>query len=358
MKNVGRSFLAEVIRERQSGAFSSFEDFVARMSAHELNKRQVESLIKSGAFDSLGTPRAALLSEYEKIIDIYVKKNRSEEAGQFDLFSLGNAMFGEESPSAPDAAYAYPEMPEMPLRDRLFQEKESMGMYFSGHPFDEYEHHATCLGAVPISEVLAAFNEENPEEVPAYHDRDTVTLAGIVVSRTGKQTRAGAPMAFLKIEDRLGEIELVIFPKVLEKYSYFLAPDAPVAAVGELSVSEDAPPKLLVSKMELLIAGFDGEAEPLAAPRKSYPKKEAAPTTPAAPAKPRVLYLKFARLDGEIFRRVESLLGIFDGAVPVVYYDASAGTYQKETGIAVEPMPHMLAQLRALLGDDAVVLKP
>ena len=185
------------------------------MSGRELNKRQVESLIKSGAFDSLGTSRAALLSEYEKIIDIYTKKSRSRLEGQFDLFTIGNAAPEDE----PQENYRYPDMPELPLKERLYQEKESMGMYFSGHPFDEYEKHATLLGAVPISDILTSF-EEGEEQI--YHDKETVTVAGILTARTNKQTRQGASMAFLRLEDRLAEIELVVFPKILEKYSYFL----------------------------------------------------------------------------------------------------------------------------------------
>lgn len=112
VKNVGRTFLAEVIEERSTGKFTSFENFVSRMSGRELNKRQVESLIKSGAFDSLGTSRAALLSEYEKIIDIYMKKSRSRLEGQFDLFTIGNAAPDDY----PEPEYTYPDIPDLPRR--------------------------------------------------------------------------------------------------------------------------------------------------------------------------------------------------------------------------------------------------
>ncbi|MBR5187720.1 MAG: DNA polymerase III subunit alpha, partial [Clostridia bacterium] len=226
IKNVGRNFLLEVMQERLSGKFTSFENFISRMSNREMNKRQVESLIKSGAFDSLGTKRSALLSEYERIIDIYVKKNRGKVEGQFDLFTIGNFSMEDDYP---ETDYAYPDLPELSTKERLYQEKESMGMYFSGHPFDDFKPHAKALGALEsIGELLSSFEEENTP----FKDRDTVILAGMITARANKQTRTGAPMAFLNLEDRFGEVELVVFPKILEKYTYLLSPDTPIVAIG------------------------------------------------------------------------------------------------------------------------------
>ena len=351
VKNVGRTFLAEVIEERSTGKFTSFENFVSRMSGRELNKRQVESLIKSGAFDSLGTSRAALLSEYEKIIDIYMKKSRSRLEGQFDLFTIGNAAPDDY----PEPEYTYPDIPDLPPKERLYQEKDSMGMYFSGHPFDEYERHATLLGAVPINDILTSF-EEGEEAV--YHDKETVTVAGIITSRTNKQTRNGASMAFLRLEDKFGEIELVIFPKILEKYSYFLAPDVPVAALGEISATEDAAPKLLVSRMEMLLANIgDDNVTPLKNKRDMPAKAQNTLSESTRSDKPRTLYLRVENQTGEMFRRIQSLLDIFDGSTPVVFYDASEKKYIKAVGRYVEILPNMMRLLKLLLGEDSVVLK-
>jgi DNA polymerase-3 subunit alpha len=325
------------------------------MSGRELNKRQVESLIKSGAFDSLGTTRAALLSEYEKIIDIYVKKNRGKIEGQFDLFSIGN--FGAED-DYPETDYTYPDLPELSTKERLYQEKESMGMYFSGHPFDDYKPHAKALGAIAsIGDLLS----ELEEETDTYCDHDTITVAGLVTLRTNKQTRAGAPMAFVTIEDRFGELELVVFPKVLEKHTYFLSPDAPIAAVGELSLSEDSAPKLLVSDIAVLQTDFSGEAEPLQKPRypKSEPKKAETPTpktsVQTAPQKPKTLYLKVPSVESEECRRVCSLLEIFEGQTPVIFYDVSTKKYVKAVGRSVELLPNMYRLLQQILGESGVV---
>ena len=358
IKNVGKNFLAEVIAERQKGKFKSFEDFISRMSERDLNKRQVESLIKSGAFDSLGTTRSALLSEYEKIIEIYLKKARDRMAGQFDLFSIGNFSAAEDHTVT---AYPYPDIPELSTKERLYQEKESMGMYFSGHPFDDFTSHAKKLGAVSIGDILAGTDEESP----TYADRDSVIVAGIITSRIGKQTRAGAPMAFIKIEDRFGEMELVVFPKVLEKYTYFLSPETPIAVLGNLSLEEDAAPKLLASKIELLSAEPPADIAPMK--EDTYSRKrearnapvEARPTAQAAPIpqKPQTLYLKVENMTGDAFRRVCSILEIFEGTLPVVFFDGSTKKYIKANGLSTDIQPTMLTLLKMILGDSAVVLK-
>ncbi len=339
IKNVGRNFLQEVVRERATGKFTSFESFISRMSTRELNKRQVESLIKSGAFDALGTDRAALLIEYEKIIDIYVKKQRSRESGQMDLFSMGNAVIED---SYPETAYPYPKMDPLPVRERLRQEKESMGMYFSGHPMDDYRAHAAVLRAVSIGEILAFEEEENA----SFTDHQRLTVAGIITERVNKQTRAGAAMAFVTLEDRAGEMELVVFPKVLEKYSYFLTPDVPIAAYGELSLTEDAPPKLLVNRIDLLQAN-------------DTPEQKAAPVEPKkeAPSAPKTLYLKVASLECDLCRRAMSLIEIFEGTTRVVLYNAETKKYVKAVGRDTSIQPVMFAYLKTLLGNDAVVLK-
>ena len=369
VKNVGKNFLLEVMNERASGKFTSFENFVSRMSNRELNKRQVESLIKSGAFDSLGTKRSALLSEYERIIDIYLKKNRGKVEGQFDLFTIGN--FAAED-DYPEADYEYPDLPELSMKERLYQEKESMGMYFSGHPFDDFRAHAKALGAV---ESLGSFLSDAEEEASPYKDRATVTAAGMITSRTNKQTRAGAPMAFVTVEDRFGEMELVIFPKVLEKYTYMLSPDTPIAAIGELSVTEDSAPKLLVSAIEILQENFTGEAEPLVKPvpqkrqipdavvearKRSDSAAQATAQTPApstAPQKPKTLYLKVPNMQSEQCRRACSLLEIFEGTTPVVFFDVSTKKYVKAVGRDTQILPNMYSLLQKILGKDAVVYK-
>ena len=152
-------------------------------------------------------------------------------------------------------------------------------------------------------------------------------------------------------------MELVIFPKILEKYSYFLAPDVPVAVLGEISAAEDAAPKLLVSRMEMLLANIgDDKVTPLKNKREIPAKAQNTPE-PTRSDKPRTLYLRVENQTGDIFRRIQSLLDIFDGATPVVFYDASEKKYIKAVGRYVEILPNMMKLLKLLLGEDSVVLK-
>lgn len=246
-----------------------------------------------------------------------------------------------------------------------------MGMYFSGHPFDDFKPHAKALGALEsIGELLSSFEEENG----LFKDRNTVILAGMITARVNKQTRTGAPMAFLTLEDRLGEVELVIFPKILEKYTYLLSPDTPITAIGELSVMEDSAPKLLVSAIEILQETVPEDVQPMK--KAVYQKRQipdsiteakarsenaaslpVQPIRTQAPAKPKTLYLKVSDMQSEECRRVCSLLEIFEGQTPVVFFDVSTKKYVKAIGRSTEILPNMYRLLQMILGEDAVVYK-
>lgn len=333
VKNVGLTFLREVISERNSGgAFTSFIDFIHRMSTRELNKRQIEALIKSGACNSFVTPRSELLAEYENIVDVYIRRAKREADGQIDMFSI------VETDSD---VYEYRELPELSVKERLKQEKEATGMYFSGHPSDEYAAVSESLGAIPTGDILAAFDDDYDGEA-IYSDGQTVTVAGSISSRVNKQTRTGTPMAFITLEDRFGEIEIVVFPKILEKYREYLTEDSAVAVTGSISETEDDEPKIIADKIYSLVGGKE--------PERSITDKKVS-------EKPKTLYLKLPSTDEEAFERVTALLSIFTGPVPVVIYDSAAKKYIKRTDGGAELAFHMVEQLKNILGDDSVVIK-
>lgn len=243
LKNVGQSFAEKLIEERkENGAFTGFADLVRRMYGSELNKRQLEALIKAGAFDGIDAKRSQLLACYEEIVDRICDRQRGNIEGQLDLFS----QVGESV----DDGYAYPDIPELSLRERLSLEKEASGMYFSGHITEEYSENAADAEAVPISELIAAFEEES--ETPRYREKQLVTVAGLISARTVKRTKSGESMAFIKLEDRYGEIECVIFPKLYAELSQLTVPDTVVALCGEISLREDEPPKLLTRAVATL----------------------------------------------------------------------------------------------------------
>lgn len=356
IKNVGDAFLSQVIAERdENGYYKSFVDFVKRMSMYELNKRQVEALIGSGAFDSLGTKRSALHSEYENIIDIYLRRAREQNADQMDLFTLGNISaretFGETD------KYNYPDIPEYSVKEKLREEKDFTGMYFSGHPLDDYNEYIDEIIPMPIGAILASFSDEELDsEIIPFADKQKVKLCGLITSKTVKTTRNGASMAFITLEDKTGEIELVVFPKIFEYSSHILMKDTAVCLRGEISAEEDKAPKILVLAINLLSEGLPEEVPA----RRSAPQygNEAPRVQKAAPIaeKPNKIYLKVPDKEGEIFTKVMSLISIFEGQTPVIFYNEKEKKYEKYS-VGTDVQPHMLSYLKKLLGDNGVVLK-
>jgi len=236
LKNVGQSFIEKLIAERTAnGKFTSYHEFVNRMYGSDMNKRQIESLIKAGAFDGMGVNRAQLMVCYEDIINRVAERQRVNVEGQLNLF----AQFG----GTPDDDYVYPPLEELELRDILHLEKEASGMYFSGHLTDEYSRNGEDIGAIQISAILSAFEEETEE--PEFKEKQLVAVIGLIAQKTVKRTKKGDNMAFLTLEDKYGEIECIVFPKTFEEFAPILVQDGIVGVCGEITLREDEPPKLI-----------------------------------------------------------------------------------------------------------------
>ena len=253
LKNVGEAFLRAILSERRRKPFASFEDFLERLSGHDLNKRQVEALIKAGAFDSLPNHRAQLLVVYETMMDTLSAKNRANLAGQMDMFSM------LDDTAAPAPAFTYPEVRPCTLREMLMLEKEASGMFFSGQLLDDFSKCVESLNPTGIAEIAPA--EEDAEMfVPTLPDRARVRIAGIISGVTVKTTKKEERMAFFTVEDSGGSIECLAFPKTFTQYGEIIKPDNAVFVEGNLSVREDESPKILASTMGLLVdnAHFNG----------------------------------------------------------------------------------------------------
>ncbi len=331
IRNVGRPFVEAILRERKSGRFESFQSFLERMSGAELNRRQVEALIKCGAFDRLGTFRSRLLSSYEKMMDVLAERGRANVTGQIDIFNLG-----EEAPLTAER-FRYPEIPEFGIRELLMLEKESAGMYFSGHLIQDYAASLRALSADPISEILESFGEEADGSV-RYYDGKRVTVGGIVTKRVNKTLRSGETMSFVTLEDRYGEIECILFPKILAAVSGLLSAETAVAVTGKLSVKEEESPKILVSSVSILASDAEGGGS---RPRPTGSK----------------LYLRVSDLNGEDCRRALRLCAAHPGEVPVIFYDRSLEKYVSAPDHAVSPEEALLGALRGALGAENVILK-
>lgn len=239
LKNVGIGFVTRMIDEREKhGAFKNFLDFTERMYGRDMNRKQIEMLIKAGAFDEMGVYRSRLLERYDEIITKVSDRKRETVSGQLNLFALG----GEDTVSAPEIAFS--DIPEFPLRVLLSLEREASGMYFSGHITDEYSDNERDLSPVRIASVISAFEEGN--ESPDFREKQCVTLVGLITGRTVKNTRSGDAMAFITLEDRTGEIEIIVFSKTFSELAGLLIPDAVIAVYGEISVREDEEPKIIM----------------------------------------------------------------------------------------------------------------
>ncbi len=339
LKNVGKQFVENIVRERSSCLFVDFEDFVTRMAEYDINKRMVEGLIKSGAFDGLGTYRSRLLLSYERLIDIRTEKTKSNIAGQLDMFST--AYIADTPTTAP--RFEYPNVPDFSLKEKLMLEKESSGMYFSGHLLDSYSDMVKGLDVCSISELLDAEN---------IREKQSVKVCGIISEVTVKITKKGDKMAFVTLEDRYGDIECLVFPNKYSQYHAHIRVDAPLYIEGTMTVREDEAPKILVNVVDELTDNAHYQRQMEQSPKTQYSHN----TEPTALQKPKKLYLRVTDTRCREYLKAKNIVDIFDGATEVSFYSRETGKYDTyPTRIAVSE--YVLAELGGILGSENVVLK-
>ncbi|MDE7004306.1 MAG: DNA polymerase III subunit alpha [Oscillospiraceae bacterium] len=319
LKGVGTGFTAAVLAERdKAGPFASFPEFCARMYDCDLNKRVLDSLIRSGCFDSMGCRRSQLMRVYEQVVDSIARDRRKNLEGQFDLFGGGG-----EGTAVPTVIL--PDIPEFSPAELMAMEKETTGLYLSGHPMDEYRRQAQKYGAAPIAAVMAA-EEDGPSR---YGDGVQVTLAGVVASVRTKTTKNNSLMAYVVLEDATGSIELLCFSRTLSESGAYLKANLPVVVMGRVSVRDEKAPQLMVDRVVPL-----GDAPRPAAGRQ-------------------VLWIKLPD-GGESFAWLKKLLNMFPGENPAVVYLADS---RKKLQTQCLLHDALLAELREVLGEENVVLK-
>ena len=320
LKGVGVGFTNAVLAEREKGgSFVSFPEFCARMFDSDLNKRVLDSLIRSGCFDSLGCRRSQLMKVYETVVDSIARDRRKNLEGQFDLFGGGG-----EGTSVPTVIL--PDIPEFSPAELMAMEKETTGLYLSGHPMDEYRRQAQKYGAVPIAAVMAAGEEGGPSR---YGDGTNVTLAGVVASVRTKTTKNNSLMAYVMLEDATGSMELLCFSRTLTESGAYLKANLPVAVSGRVSVRDEKAPQLMVDRVIPLGS----------APRRTEGEQ--------------VLWVRLPD-GGESFNWFKKLLNMFPGENPAVVYLADSKKKLQTHCILHDAL---LAELRETLGEASVVLK-
>ncbi len=362
IKNIGMNMIKGVVVNRKSGGtYRDFADFIDRTASLGWNKRQMESLICSGAMDSLGAKRSQLLAVYESVLDNRSRQKTDDR--QIGLFETGDI------PSVLPTI-EYPEIPELTTREKLYLEKESCGFYLSGHLLDDYTKHLATLRLDPIGAILAAFTEEeNGNE--RYSDKTEVTIAAVVRKRTNKQTKNGDNMAFVTVEDQSGEIECVCFPKKLLQYGHLLTLDAALVLHGSISVRGDDRISLLLADALPLRdnASFTSEANSADSPCVSANVSDMPPVPNVPPEELetgyieqnvpviRKLYLRVDSTDSVPYMRSRAFCAIFQGSIPVIFYFRDCAAYAKPPYPTVAPTPFVLDALQEICGADNVVIR-
>lgn len=331
VKNVGHKLLLDIAQERETnGPFKSFTNFLERMSGKELNKRSLESLVKCGAFDSLGANRRQLMAVYEDLLSGITAQNRQNIAGQVSLFDEDGALGAEGDTDE------LPNLPEFDKRELLNMEKETIGLYLSGHPLDDYREKITQYSSANTAQINElATEDENGEftvrEDGAFQDGDLVTIGGIITGRRNKTTRSNSQMAFLTLEDLYGSVDVLVFPKIYEKFSPIMTVDSIVFLTGRVSLREDEAPKLLCERI--------------------VPYEEFI-------ARPQTLYLKLERGKEGLWDEAKGVLTAHRGETPVkVYFEQLNQVRSVSRDLFCTVNDALLADLIKIFGKNCVKVK-
>ncbi len=325
VKNVGRGLIRTMSAKRaEEGPFRSLEDFLQRMGEGELNKRAVENFIKCGAMDCFGCHRSELLAVYDTMMDSVSSSRKKNLEGQMGLFGM------LEDDAA--AQIPIPKLQELSKADRMMMEKETTGIYLSGHPMDDYR---SLLRNTHVVSIGALMEEDNP-----FADEQIISLAGIVQEVKMKTTRNNSMMAYVTVEDDTASIEMLAFSSVLTQYGGYLRENSPVVVTGRLSLRDDKEPQIVINR-----------ARPISDFAKETPEEKPAVKQQLLSG---TLYLRLPSEDEKLFPKIRAILNMFPGHSQAVIYFADT-KQRRGTRCALDE--RMLQELRNVLGEENIVLK-
>lgn len=334
VKNVGINAIAAIIKGREEkGRFKSLYDFLNKVDLSLINKRTVESLIKCGAFDSLGAKRSQMLNIYEKLIDSVQEQKKRNVEGQLSLFDTIESSDTMEQ-------NLYPNIEEYEQNELLAMEKEMLGLYISGHPLLEYKDMLDRKTSITTAELIKTNTEDDAEtETDFRYDNKKVIIGGIVVSVKQKSTKNNNMMAFVQLEDLYGTIELIVFPRTFEEYGRLIKTDSIVLVEGKVSQREDEETKIICEKIRPLI-------------------EEVQESTGK-------LYMKInTAVQPDILENIKKILSRYKGKQPVYVVDDSKRTDNSKARVMVADkamwvniQDSLIEELEKLLGQDCVAVK-
>ena len=319
IKNVGPTAIESVILARNKlGRFENLMEFCEHVDLRLLNKRVLESLIKAGAFDSMGVRRTQLLAVLDRAMELGQKRQREADSGQHGLF-MGNA----DSPPPPP--FAMPDVPDWTEAERLAAEKEVLGFYVTGHPLEKY------------SQRLAALTKHDTSSIEEMEHDSTVTLAGILRGLRVKPSKKGDLWASAQLEDLRGSVELLVFPKAYLQMQNVLKPDAALLIRGTVRHEENQKPRVSVSDARPLDAAVNGAKTQLR-------------------IRVNLEVMGDARLN-----QLADALGAYPGDSPILFELVRSGDYvvriQSRAPRGVKTDDKLLTRLREICGEEAVRLE-
>lgn len=322
IKNVGKNLIKSLVLEREkNGKYTSMREFFERLEG-ELNSRAIESLIKSGAFDSIGGNRSQYLESYKKVYSSLNQMKKNTIQGQLNLFSMSNDK-ENESLQKDDL----PNIKEFTKKEMLAMEKEMLGIYISGHPLDDYKDFLSKF----ISTTSLNFIMSDDTDYYKIKDNENVIIGGIINNISIKYTKTNKQMAFLNLEDEFGNIEVIMFPDVFTKCSSFIERDKVIIIEGKASISEDQSPKVICSKI------------------KSYDSLSNLSKT---------LWIKLPKDKSISLKDIEKILLNNKGPTPVIVYDEEKkARLNLKDSHWINPSENLLSELTSILGKECVVIK-
>ncbi len=327
VKGIGKAFIKQLIEERKiSGEFKSFYDFCKRMQKRDLNKKTLESLIKCGALDSMGANRNQMISGFKDLLEDLDKSASKNIDGQIGFFDVASESRNEQFITS------LPKLQKLPFLDILRMEKETTGIYLSGHPLEQYKENAKELNCTKISDIIFTQDEEQN------YDQKIVNLLCIINSVKIKTTKSNSTMAFIQVEDIGKDIEMIVFPRIFSENLHLLKENNIIFVTGRVSMREDEEAKIICEK----IISADN-IQPNKKPQKS---------------KRPGLYLKLDNKSSEKYQSACLLLSIFEGNTPVYFYfEEDKKLMRAPSKMWVDINDVMIKELKHKIGDKNVVLE-
>ncbi|MDO5028248.1 MAG: DNA polymerase III subunit alpha [Bacillota bacterium] len=326
IKGIGSSVIDSLVAARQAGKFTDLSDFIVRVSdqkANTLNKRALEGFIRSGSMDSIIPSRAKALSVYEDILSSHLQEQKRNLSGQFNLFSEGI------NESVEDYKVSYPDVKEFSKKELYEMEKESTGIYITGHPLEEYTDLIKQINTYTIADIKVKDSEEADQ---IDFDGKVVRLAGMIINVKKMLTKRNDLMAFVDLEDIYDSLECVVFPKSYDQYSSYLEEGRVVVIMGKIQTSESEDPKLLVEKIS---------------PIEDY-----------ISAKKLFIRLK-SQENKEDLRKVCNILSAYPGQTPIIFYFAQekASMTSRTIKIDQERLSQITSELLNIVEEKDIILK-